>query len=372
MKKIFIAVAFLLAGVVGSSVIFAVEPSKQIQTIEILSPAEGDEVSILHENQIDFWEHDFQTRNVSAHVSATDSDQSKPVKTVLKWRNAGFLGDVNVYLNTEPNFYGIQPIAQTSFDEVSVDNLLKGQTYYWKVVSSDGSVSSEISSFVTADEGPRTMNVGGISNVRDIGGYLTEDGKRVRQGVVYRGTEMNNIYNITPTGKSYMRDVLKIRTDLDFRSESESQGITHSPLGEDVNYVRAPILGYYHQEKYEVREYFVTVMKVFAEPNNYPVYFHCYAGADRTGMVAFLFGALLGVPYETLVRDYEFTSFSPLGIRQMNSADSEVVGKEMNNFYDALMRYDGDSLKERAETYVISYLGLTPSEVMIIRDCMLE
>ena len=39
-----------------------------------------------------------------------------------------------------------------------------------------------------------------------------------------------------------------------------------------------------------------------ADENRYPVYIHCTGGADRTGTLAFLINALLGVGEDDLIR----------------------------------------------------------------------
>ena len=41
-----------------------------------------------------------------------------------------------------------------------------------------------------------------------------------------------------------------------------------------------------------------------------PVYFHCSVGADRTGSIAFLIGALCGMSEDQLAKEFELTSFS--------------------------------------------------------------
>ena len=41
-------------------------------------------------------------------------------------------------------------------------------------------------------------------------------------------------------------------------------------------------------------------MEFFAEEENYPIYFHCRGGADRTGMIAMLLRAIAGVSDETI------------------------------------------------------------------------
>ena len=70
-------------------------------------------------------------------------------------------------------------------------------------------------------------------------------------------------------------------------------------------------------------------MELLADENNYPIYFHCSAGADRTGTFAYLVNGLLGVPYEDLVKDFEITSFSTYGNRYRSAV------KEDNTFTDS-------------------------------------
>lgn len=47
-------------------------------------------------------------------------------------------------------------------------------------------------------------------------------------------------------------------------------------------------------------------LRVFANPDNYPIIFHCRGGADRTGSLAFILNALQGVSEADLIKDYEF------------------------------------------------------------------
>ena len=51
-------------------------------------------------------------------------------------------------------------------------------------------------------------------------------------------------------------------------------------------------------------------ISAFADPNNYPMNFHCAVGRDRTGTTAFLILGLLGVDEETLIREYYSSFFS--------------------------------------------------------------
>jgi protein tyrosine/serine phosphatase len=51
---------------------------------------------------------------------------------------------------------------------------------------------------------------------------------------------------------------------------------------------------------------------VLADESNYPIFFHCAIGTDRTGTLAYLINGLLGVPEEDLYYDYCFSNFGAI------------------------------------------------------------
>ena len=105
------------------------------------------------------------------------------------------------------------------------------------------------------------------------------------------------------------------------------------------------------------------MFRVFLDLRNYPVLFHCIAGQDRTGAVAFILNALLGVPEEQLYLDWESTGFWNPDIRFSHEAFSALV-----HVFDA---YPGATINERVEAYVIS-LGYSKADIDRFRDIMLE
>ena len=66
----------------------------------------------------------------------------------------------------------------------SLENLFRARKYRIQVFSGDN-VSNSFE-FKTGDY-PRTITMGGVHNVRDIGGFETSYGVRTRQGLIYRG-----------------------------------------------------------------------------------------------------------------------------------------------------------------------------------------
>ena len=259
----------------------------------------------------------------------------------------------------------------SSFTGVNIYNLYKGATYYCSVTYFKGEKSATIAtSFQTTDLGPRVMRVDGIYNVRDLGGYKTADGKTTVQGLIYRGGSLRpyNSYNsfLTEEGDKLMSELLGIKTDLDVRGfGSEAGELTESPIsGANLEY--AKLIAYH--EIFDVPENVRYIFSLLADKRNYPIYFHCSGGADRTGTLAFLINALLGVSYEDLIHDYEFTSFSIY--KERNSAKGTKYGTNFHKFLDKLNTYEGTNLSEKVESYLLS-IGVTAQEIQNIKDIML-
>jgi len=254
---------------------------------------------------------------------------------------------------------------------VNVYNLYNGKTYYYKVTAENdlGETVSARSVFTTDNTAPRVINVDGVPNVRDIGGYLTESGKRTLQGKIFRGAEIDGKYPITEAGKKTMLEELGIKTDVDLRGDT---GITESPLGKDVEITFYPIGNYLSAFATNGQtELYRQIFSYLADENNYPAYIHCQGGADRTGTVVFLLNALLGVPLENLIEDQEFTSFSIVGMRMFYPAEGESTTLLMSPVYDKLMStYNGATLSEKVEDYMLS-IGVTETEIYNLKAIML-
>ena len=117
------------------------------------------------------------------------------------------------------------------------------------------------------------------------------------------------------------------------------------------------------QDKTALREEIRDIFKVYADKDNYPVYLHCSIGTDRTGLVSYLMGALLGIHYDDLYKDYLFSNFGNIG----SSRDESAIIKYQNT----LKGYKKKTLAECAEAYLLD-IGLTSSEVASIRETMIE
>ena len=96
-----------------------------------------------------------------------------------------------------------------------------------------------------------------------------------------------------------------------------------------------------------------------------PRIYTLYGRADRTGTLAFLINALLGVGEDDLIRDYETTTFSVYGERSRNSAIYKFA-----DFYKQLKSYAGSTFAEKTENYMLS-ISVTQTQINAIKSIML-
>lgn len=281
---------------------------------------------------------------------------------------------------------------------------IPGKTYYWKVTGDAEGSDSKVDSFKTLDAPVRYITLEEGFNVRDLGGWKTEDGKKIKYGMIYRGGKVNNHggnEGLSEEDQRVFRELLKIRGELDLRvTNQDDDGQTESVFGKNVAYRKTPMQGYnyvipgFKQETPMAREcpteFVESVGYAFhflADENNYPLYFHCNAGADRTGTISFLLNGLLGVSEEDLTRDFELTSFSPGGRRwrsnilgdkftedgvmQDDAGNYVAWGKMIKQIKDQYGT-DGGKLSDAIKTYLMTECNITEAEIQSIKKILVE
>ena len=163
-------------------------------------------------------------------------------------------------------------------------NLMLGETVWWR----GGATLSEaqnnpIHRTTTGTVGPRNLYIDGVTNVRDIGGYASSlvEGGRIRQGLYYRGAQPDNI---TDAGKAEMVR-LGIRQEIDLRDEYQCKG----PYADGIRYTAVSIPSGTEKRRFEeFADEYRTIFGLIANADENPVYLHCTAGADRTGICSFI------------------------------------------------------------------------------------
>ena len=266
---------------------------------------------------------------------------SYPAPVRLSWKENGdrYLLEIS---ETE-NFF--EPyIVKTDKPFYDVENLKIGQTYYWRVNGCDAF------SFKTSSNGYRFVKIDGALNVRDLGGI------NIKQGLLFRGSDVKGEYEITEQGVRTWKEQLKIKTELNIRKE-KFYDISESLVAGGVRYKYLPYRPYLEIFEQEHRKGIVDIMEFLADENNYPIYYHCLGGADRTGMIALFLRGLLGESDEDILIDYELTSLSSYAYGLAEGATTAGFRSRYHDYFQEFLSvfntYKGNSLGEKAENFLL-------------------
>lgn len=197
-------------------------------------------------------------------------------------------------------------------------------------------------------------------NVRDLGGWAC-DGGTVKYGKLFRGGY------VTSADRAVLVEQLGIQHELDLRGANEG-GLTASPLGGDVRYTCAAAYAWYSLTPADAWK--ANLRCVFdAVTHNEPVYFHCAAGADRTGTLACVLEGLLGMSQSDIDKDYELTTFysgsdTDANARRRNEA-------EWSGLISALNSKSGSTFRDKCVTFAAE-LGFTADEINAFRAAMID
>lgn len=220
-------------------------------------------------------------------------------------------------------------------DQQTATVSIEAPRYYFQIDFQDGTVKIEAE---------RLVDLEGTNNFRDLGGYQTGDGRQVVYGQLYRSDALNQL---TTQDLVYLQEDLKIHGIIDYRSEQERakepdrlwQHVEVLLL--DPNAVMAELASETGQPKHTYHLSFVerlqqqketemirglkekliqqyrdfvlseTSRKVYREvvkahltDELVPIVQHCKGGKDRTGFGSAVLLCLLGVPQETVMKDF--------------------------------------------------------------------
>lgn len=285
---------------------------------------------------------------------------------------------LTLYVSNTPDYSGTDEHTRTleldpALTLCPLYNTTPGITYYYKVLSGDDEVTAGT---FTATGVVRMIATQKGSNVRDLGGRITMDGRRVRYGRLFRGGEMHAGTHTTMTTADLAEMArLGLEAELDLRSTNDTNGSAPSRSaisGADYKFIdliessEKIITKTGNPEKVRDGIHFIAeCMKA-----DKPVYFHCIWGADRTGAFGLFLGSILGFTLDDLCKDFELTSFSKAGKRYINGT-STYKYPMMDKIVYAQEHYEGRTLQERIVA-LLKDVGVTDDDIMAIRSYMLE
>ncbi len=174
-----------------------------------------------------------------------------------------------------------------------------------------------------------------VYNFRDIGGHTTQDGRRIKQGILFRSDEMSRL------SKKDLKKLneLKLRTIIDLRTPNERRSkpdrlpphntirlisVPIYPKKEDPNRWKKKLWfvtgrfkdfdfekftrTFYRKIAFEHTAQIGEIITLLSSPENLPALLHCSGGKDRTGFITACIQLLAGVPRETVIESYLYTN----------------------------------------------------------------
>ena len=322
---------------------------------------------------VDYSDDPDYTRSDVAKYSGSDSPN--PVK--LSWEGRASV----IRMSTSPDLSGYREI-KVNASPASVYNLIPGVRYYYSVLADDGTVLRES---CVIPKGPMRMIYGAAKNMRDLGGWKAGD-KTIRYGMIYRGARLDDIQS-NLSAKAVVFDDLGLSIDLDLRglppgTQGGSGEKNPWTAADPIQYVNIQLWHYFvptasqYDSSVQVApgasaEVYRSTLRTILGwlKGGEVVYFHCHGGSDRTGTLAFLIEALMGVSENDLSKDYEVTYYS--GSKRKRNGESGW-------YFGPMVRYlrtfaPGKTIQEQVTAWATTgENALTIEEVEELRALLLE
>jgi len=166
----------------------------------------------------------------------------------------------------------------------------------------------------------RRINLKNAVNLRELGGYMRQDGKITKYNQFLRSGNPSRLED------SEIEFLLNygLKTVIDLRNTNEitKEKSVFSDF-DGVNYFYMPLfesggphfetLGDLYVELYHNSKNFGNIFNIMAENIEGTILFNCTAGKDRTGLIAAMLLMLAGIDECDIVADYQvsFTYFKP-------------------------------------------------------------
>jgi protein tyrosine/serine phosphatase len=198
----------------------------------------------------------------------------------------------------------------------------------------------------------RRVDLGGVYNVRDLGGYPGADGRLVRAGMLFRASSLHRL-----TDEEAWR-AFGAASVIDLRYQTEVDAFPLPDFIEDA--MHAPVLpetwrrGREDQRRdgdaaehlawvYEVmlelgRDTVRSIVEQLAEPGALPAVFFCMAGKDRTGFVAAVLLSLLGVNDDDIADDFALSGDEVVALVEWLRTREDFESHPMMNQSEELLR----------------------------------
>ncbi|TPR42670.1 tyrosine-protein phosphatase [Apilactobacillus micheneri] len=255
----------------------------------------------------------------------------------------------------------------------------------------------------------RLLDVKNGYNFRELGGYLTKDGRTIKWNKLIRSGELSEL---SKADQEYLTDY-GVKYDVDLRSDLERKNAADKNLAK-TSFIPNPIFNTGHDKtdeeyakqysinpnlgtknmilsyqsmvteesaKKAFRKLFDTLLK--NDQDNSSVLFHCAQGKDRTGLSAAFILFALGVSENNIRQDYliskeQMKPYVQLKINEYSKYGmNDILKNNLSNLYSVDEKYFDAAMntikKEygNVDNFLHEFIGLSDREITKLRDIYL-
>ena len=258
---------------------------------------------------------------------------------------------------------------------IELYNLVPNCNYFYRILAADSLLQE---GYINTKGQLRMLKIPGtVANVRDMGGWETTDGKIIKYGKLFRGTELNGNHTITEEGIQLFRE-LGVGAELDLRAYYNKAGNNISVFNfkHDYETMAGEVPTYFYigkpdngqltshltqADKLEKwRKEFNFIINNLRQER--AIYIHCVSGKDRVGYLCFLLEGLLGLSYENLVKDYELSYFA---YNDKSTKDS------IDKVFEFIEQLEGETLRSKFNYYFTNKIGVLQTDIDYFMNEML-
>ncbi len=216
----------------------------------------------------------------------------------------------------------------------------------------------------------RRVELGGVYNVRDLGGYPTDDGRMVASGLLFRASSLHRLDDEEAWREFGAASVIDLRYQRErdaFPLPGFIDDATHVSMlpdtwhASDENRALPPVefLAWVQQQMLEMGTDTVpAIITELSQSDALPAIFFCMAGKDRTGFVAAVLLSLLGVSDEDISDDFALSGDEVVALVNFLRTREDFENHPMMNQTEELLRAPRAAMEMFLARVTVEYGGL--------------
>ena len=224
----------------------------------------------------------------------------------------------------------------------------------------------------------RHLNFKYISNLRDIGGYITKDNRVTKFNRIMRSSLIKNL-------EQEEFDYLKrnnLCLNIDIRDKSDVE-LRVNYLRDKVKYINIPFTDELPKEEKDIPPGYMSLLEnrniklIFdaIHENNGLIIINCSMGKDRTGVIMMLLLLLCGVNNKDIISDY-MLSYNyvkdDVNLYHLKHPEAPAwLGASKSWYMEETIKLFFDKYHD-INTYFVDYLGIPLNELNEIRESLLD